>query len=110
MYEQLLASEVEILADAEQLLELAMAGNSHQFNALRDRYLQRIEQLRMLRTAVDVTDEQREVLLEIALSLLRFDARIRRIVEPELDQPDQWLARAKIAEPGKLSKIKPVGA
>jgi hypothetical protein len=52
MYEQLLTSELEILADAEQLLALAKAGHSDQFNRLRDAYLKRITHVQSMTSNV----------------------------------------------------------
>ena len=110
MYEQLLARELEILADAEELLELASAGDSEKFNSLRDRYLQRIEELKFFRTAVEVNNEQRDVLLELALALVRLDARIRRIVDPGLNRADKWLTAGVRPGQTKTEKTKPLGA
>ena len=110
MYEQLLARELEILADAEELLELASAGESEKFNQLRDRYLKRIEELKLFRTAVEVNSQQRDVLLELALALVRLDARIGRIVDPGTSRADKWLTNG--VRPGqiKTEKNKPLGA
>ncbi len=107
IYEQLLTSELEILADAEQLLALASAGRSDEFNRLREAYLKRIAHLQSLRTQVQIDDEQRDVLLEIALALVRLDGQIRRLVDPRSSRADVWLgASAKAAKtPHRKPKV-----
>ncbi len=109
MYQQLLSCELEILAEAEQLLAHAKAARQRDFNLLREQYLQRIAEVQGLRTLVRLNDEQRAVLLEIALALLRLDGQIRRIVDPDSSRADSWLSKRQDQGRSINNSRKPVG-